>query len=83
MARVVLLAMAAALLAGCDLATGPCGPRPSSRRPAFVTRTSTTTGARPPSTYDADPNPLEARAEQDQAAAIIWSNLPFRIDRSP
>ena len=31
--------------------------------------------------YDADPNPLEARTEQDKAAAIIWRNLPFRIDR--
>jgi hypothetical protein len=77
----VLVAVAAALLAGCDLATG-------------TVRTGTEleeAGIRNPNLqydrdgtasleFDADPNPLEARAEQDRAAAIIWQNLPFRID---
>jgi hypothetical protein len=76
----VLVAVAAALLAGCDLATG-------------TVRTATEleeAGIRNPNLqydegtatleFDADPNPLEARAEQDRAAAVIWRNLPFRID---
>jgi hypothetical protein len=78
----VLLATAAALLAGCDLATG-------------TVRTGTElqeAGIRNPNLnydrsgvatleYDADPNPVEVRQEQDEAARIIWLNLPFRIER--
>jgi hypothetical protein len=76
----VLIAAVAAVLAGCELATG-------------TVRTATElqeAGIRDPDLqyedgvasldYDADPNPLEARAEQDRAAEIIWRNLPFRID---
>jgi hypothetical protein len=79
--RVLVLLAAAILLAGCELATG-------------TVRTATelqNAGIRNPDLnyddgvatlrFDADPNPLEARAEQDRAAAIIWRNLPFRIDR--
>jgi hypothetical protein len=78
---VLALLAAAILLAGCELATG-------------TVRTATQlqdAGIRNPNLhydngvatleYDADPNPLEARTEQDRAAAIIWRNLPFRIDR--
>jgi hypothetical protein len=77
----VLLATAAVLLAGCDLATG-------------TVRTATElqeAGIRNPNLqyddgvafveYEADPNPLEVRQEQDEAARIIWLNLPFRIER--
>jgi hypothetical protein len=77
----VLLAAAVAALTGCELATG-------------TVRTATElqdAGIRDPDLqyedgvarleFDADPNPLEARAEQDRAAEIIWMNLPFRIDR--
>ena len=77
----LLIAAAVALLAGCELATG-------------TVRTATElqdAGIRNPNLqyddgvatleYDADPNPLEARTEQDRAAAVIWRNLPFRIDR--
>jgi hypothetical protein len=76
-----LVVAAAAALAGCELATG-------------TVRTATElqeAGIRDPNLqyedgvadleYDADPNPLQARAEQDRAAEIIWRNLPFRIDR--
>ena len=79
--RVLALLAAAILLAGCELATG-------------TVRTATQlqdAGIRNPNLhydngvatleYDADPNPLEARTEQDRAAAVIWRNLPFRIDR--
>ena len=79
--RVLVLLAAAILLAGCELATG-------------TVRTATelqNAGIRNPDLnyndgvatlrFDADPNPLEARAEQDRAAAVIWRNLPFRIDR--
>jgi hypothetical protein len=79
--RMLALLAAAILLAGCELATG-------------TVRTATQlqdAGIRNPNLhydngvatleYDADPNPLEARTEQDRAAAIIWRNLPFRIDR--
>jgi hypothetical protein len=79
--RALVLLAAAILLAGCELATG-------------TVRTATElqdAGIRNPDLqydngvarlrFDADPNPLEARAEQDRAAAIIWRNLPFRIDR--
>jgi hypothetical protein len=77
----VLLAAAVAALTGCELATG-------------TVRTATElqdAGIRDPNLqyedgvarleFDADPNPLEARAEQDRAAEVIWMNLPFRIDR--
>jgi hypothetical protein len=79
--RALALLAAAVLLAGCQLATG-------------TVRTATRlqdAGVSNPNLhyndgvatleYDADPNPLEARAEQDRAAAVIWRNLPFRIDR--
>jgi hypothetical protein len=76
-----LIALAVALLAGCELVTG-------------TVRTTTElqdAGIRNPNLqyndgvatldHDADPDPLEARAEQDRAAGVIWRNLPFRIDR--
>ena len=79
--RVLVLVAAAILLTGCELATGTV-------RTATQLRDA---GIRNPDLhydngvatlrYDADPNPLEARAEQDRAATIIWRNLPFRIDR--
>ena len=77
----LLLAAAVAALTGCELATG-------------TVRTATElqdAGIRDPNLqyedgvarleYDADPNPFQARAEQDRAAEVIWRNLPFRIDR--
>jgi hypothetical protein len=78
----VLVAVAAALLAGCDLATGTVRTaaeleEAGIRNPNLqYDRQGTATLE-----YDADPNPLEARAEQDQAAAIIWRHLPFRIEQ--
>jgi hypothetical protein len=79
--RVLALLAAAALLAGCELATGTV--RTASelqdagiRNPNLQYDNGVATLR-----YDADPNPLEARTEQDRAAAIIWRNLPFRIDR--
>jgi hypothetical protein len=80
--RVLAVLAVAILLAGCELATGV----------ARTTIRLQEAGIRNPNLhynrggvatleYDADPNPLEARAEQDRAAAIIWRNLPFRIER--
>ena len=78
----VLVAVAAALLAGCDLATGTV--RTATELEEAGIRNPNLNYDRDSATatleYDADSNPLEARAEQDRAAAVIWRNLPFRID---
>ena len=77
----VLLAMAAVLLAGCDLATGTVRTATELQRSGIDNPNLNYDGGTATLDYDADPNPLEARAEQDRAAGIIWNNLPFRIDR--
>jgi hypothetical protein len=79
--RWLVLAAAAALLAGCELATG-------------TVRTATElqdAGIRNPDIqyernvarieYDPTGGPLQRRAEQDRAAEIVWRNLPFPLDR--
>ena len=76
----VLVAAAAALLAGCDLATGTVRTATELEEAGIRNPNLHYDGGTATLEYDADPNPLEARAEQDQAAAIIWRNLPFRID---
>ena len=78
---VVLLAVAAVLLAGCDLATGTVRTATELQRSGIDNPNLNYDGGTASLDYDADPNPLEARAEQDRAATIIWNNLPFRIDR--
>lgn len=79
--RLVAVAVAAVfLLAGCDLATG-------------TVRTATelqNAGIRNPDLqydngdarleYDPASGPLERLREQDRAAEVIWTNLPFRLD---
>ena len=77
----VLLAMAAVLLAGCDLATGTVRTATELQKAGIDNPNLNYDGGTASLDYDADPNPLEARAEQDRAATIIWNNLPFRIDR--
>jgi hypothetical protein len=77
----VLLAAAAALLAGCDLATGTVRTATELREAGIRNPNLQYDGGVATLEYDADPNPLEARAEQDRAAEVIWENLPFRIDR--
>ena len=77
----VLVAVAAALLAGCDLATGTVRTAAELEKAGIRNPNLHYDGGTATLTYDADPNPLEARAEQDQAAAIIWRNLPFRVDQ--
>jgi hypothetical protein len=76
-----LLAVAAVLLAGCDLATGTVRTATELQKAGIDNPNLNYDGGTASLDYDADPNPLEARAEQDRAAAIIWNNLPFRIDR--
>ncbi|HEV3495095.1 MAG TPA: hypothetical protein VHA34_01965, partial [Actinomycetes bacterium] len=76
----VLVAVAAALLAGCDLATGTVRTASQLEEAGIRNPNLQYDGGTATLEYDADPNPLEARAEQEQAAAIIWRNLPFRID---
>jgi hypothetical protein len=82
--RVLLLvAAAAALLTGCDLATGTVRTagelqEAGIRNPSLQYDRGTATATLE---FDADPDPPEARTEQDQAAEIIWRNLPFRIDQ--
>ena len=78
---VVLLAVAAVLLAGCDLATGTVRTATELQKAGIDNPNLNYDGGTASLDYDADPNPLEARAEQDRAATIIWNNLPFRIDR--
>jgi hypothetical protein len=78
----VLVAVAAALLAGCDLATGTVRTA-AELEDAGIGNPNLQYDRQGTATleFDADPNPLEARAEQDQAAAIIWRHLPFRIEQ--
>jgi hypothetical protein len=76
----VLVAVAAALLAGCDLATGTVRTATELEEAGIRSPNLQYDGGTATLEFDADPNPLEARAEQDRAAAVIWRNLPFRID---
>jgi hypothetical protein len=77
----VVVAVAAAMLAGCDLATGTVRTATELQRAGIDNPNLNYDGGTATLHYDADPNALDARAEQDQAAAIIWRNLPFRIER--
>jgi hypothetical protein len=77
----VLLVTAAALLAGCELATGTVRTASELQEAGIRNPNLNYDGGTATLEYDADPNPLEARAEQDQAAEIIWRNLPFRIEQ--
>ena len=76
----VVVAAAVALLAGCELATGTVRTATELEEAGISNPNLQYDGGTATLEYDADPNPLEARAEQDQAAAVIWRNLPFRID---
>jgi hypothetical protein len=77
----VLLVTAAALLAGCELATGTVQTASELQEAGLRNPNLDYDGGTATLEYDADPNPLEARAEQDRAAEIIWRNLPFRIEQ--
>jgi hypothetical protein len=77
----VLVAMAAAALTGCDLATGTVRTATELQKAGIDNPNLNYDGGTATLDYDADPNPLEARAEQDRAAKIIWENLPFQIER--
>jgi hypothetical protein len=77
----VLLVTAAALLAGCELATGTVKTASELQKAGIRNPNLNYDGGTATLEYDADPNPLEARAEQDRAAAVIWRNLPFRIEQ--
>jgi hypothetical protein len=77
----VLVVMVAAVLAGCDLATGTVRTATELQRAGIDNPNLNYDGGTATLRYDADPNPLDARAEPDRAAAIIWRNLPFRIER--
>ena len=80
--RVLVLAvMAAAVLAGCDLATGTVRTATELEKAGIDNPSLDYDGGTARLNYDADSNPLEVRTEQDTAARIIWTNLPFRIDR--
>jgi hypothetical protein len=79
--RLLALVAAAVLLAGCDLATGTVKTATELQRAGIDNPNLHYDNGVARLEYDADPNPLEARAEQDRAARIIWRNLPFRIER--
>jgi hypothetical protein len=79
--RALALLVAAVLLAGCELATGTVRTATQLQEAGIRNPNLQYNGGVATLEYDADPNPLEARAEQDRAATIIWRNLPFRIDR--
>jgi hypothetical protein len=75
-----LLATAAVLLAGCELATGTVRTATELQDAGITNPNLQYDDGVARLDYDADRNPLEARTEQDQAAAIIWNHLPFRIE---
>jgi hypothetical protein len=77
----VLLATAAALLAGCDLATGTVRTATELQEAGIRNPDLQYDGGTATLNYDSDPNPLEVRQEQDEAARIIWENLPFQVER--
>jgi hypothetical protein len=77
----VLLATAAALLAGCDLATGTVRTATELQQAGIRNPNLQYDGGVATLDYDADPNPLEVRQEQDEAARIIWEHLPFEVER--
>jgi hypothetical protein len=77
----VLVAVAAAVLSGCDLATGTVRTATELQKAGIDNPNLNYDGGTATLDYDADPNPLEARDEQDRAAGIIWRHLPFRIER--
>jgi hypothetical protein len=77
----VLLAAAAFLLAGCELATGTVRTASELQRTGISDPNLNYDGGTATLDYDPDPAPLVARAEQDRAAEVIWENLPFRIER--
>ena len=79
--RALALLAAAILLAGCELATGTVRTATQLQDAGISNPNLRYNAGVATLEYDADPNPLEARAEQDRAAAVIWRNLPFRIDR--
>ena len=79
--RALALLAAAILLAGCELATGTVRTATRLQDAGISNPNLHYNDGVATLEYDADPNPLDARAEQDRAAAIIWRNLPFRIDR--
>jgi hypothetical protein len=62
----VLVAVVAALLAGCDLATGTVRTATELQRAGIDNPNLNTTGARPPSATTPTPIPLDARDEQDR-----------------
>jgi hypothetical protein len=76
-----VIAAAVVLLAGCELATGRVRTANELREAGIRDPNLQYSNGVATLEYDADPNPLEARAEQDRAARVIWRNLPFRIDR--
>jgi hypothetical protein len=77
----VLLAAAAVLVAGCELATGTIRTATELEDAGIRNPNLQYDGGVATLEYDPDPNPLDARAEQDRAAAVIWRNLPFRIEQ--
>ena len=79
--RALALLAAAILLAGCELATGTVRTATRLQDAGISNPNLHYNDGVATLEYDADPNPLDARAEQDRAAAVIWRNLPFRIDR--
>jgi hypothetical protein len=76
----VLLATAAAVLTGCDLATGTVRTATELQEAGIRNPNLNYNGGVATVEYEADPNPLEVRQEQDKAARIIWENLPFEIE---
>ena len=79
--RALALLAAAIRVAGCELATGTVRTATRLQDAGISNPNLHYNDGVATLEYDADPNPLDARAEQDRAAAVIWRNLPFRIDR--
>ena len=79
--RLVAAAVAAVfLLAGCDLATGTVRTATELQDAGIQNPDLQYNNGDARLEYDPASGPLERLREQDQAAEVIWRNLPFRVD---
>jgi hypothetical protein len=76
-----VVVMAAALLAGCDLATGTVRTATELRDAGIHNPDLQYDNGVARVEFDPAGGPVEGLREQQQAAEVIWRNLPFRVDR--
>lgn len=72
---------AVVVLAGCDLATGTVRTATELRDAGIRNPDLQYDNGTARVEFDPSAGPMEQLREQDRAAAVIWRNLPFRVDR--